>query len=210
MPVIPPADHILVSVHLRDATQENKIPVGAMVGGLAGGAFLAIICTAGLLLWARALRRAKEQKKEAHRTKTNTRYNALPKPWPKAYRPMLLRPVEARVKFTEKSDIPPRTPSAPKPLRSTKTQLAEQQHNTPMWGVPRLPSTATSASVYSAESAEEHQIRAPTSLILAALGSVEAVFTRASWGDRRAPPHRGSQATSGSAYSEDIGVGVAY
>ncbi|KAJ7752146.1 hypothetical protein B0H16DRAFT_817694 [Mycena metata] len=207
MPVIPQADHILVSVHLRDATQENKIPVGAMVGGLAGGALLAIICTAGLLLWARALRRAKEQKKEAHRIKTNTRYNALSKPWPTGFRPMLLRPVEARVKFTEKSVIAPRTPSAPKPLRSTKTQLAEQQ---PMRGVPRLPSTATSASMYSAESAEEHQIRAPTSLILAALGSVEAVFTRASWGDRRAPPHRGSQATSGSAYSQDIGVGMAY
>ncbi|KAJ6546406.1 hypothetical protein DFH09DRAFT_1367257 [Mycena vulgaris] len=202
MPAIPSA---IVSAYLgtRDATQERSIPVGAMVGGLAGGAVLAILCTAGWLLWARALRRSKEKHKSEtdaqDRTKSNTCYNAsaLSQPWPEAYRPTLLRPSETRVKFTEKS----RTFSGPKPLRSAKV-TAEQQ--TPA-RVPRMPSTVSSVSLYSAESAEEHQIRAPTSLILAALGSVEAVLTRGSWGDRR-QHYRASQATSGSAYSQDVGA----
>lgn len=139
-----------------------------------------------------------------NRTKSNTRYNAsasLATPWADGYHPTLLRPSDARVKFTEKS----RTFSGPKPLRSAQAK-AEQQETPEALRVPRLPSTVSSVSLYSAESAEEHQIRAPTSLILAALGSVEAVLTRASWGDRRPGPYRGSQATTGSAYSQDMGV----
>ncbi|KAJ7135047.1 hypothetical protein C8R43DRAFT_1022058 [Mycena crocata] len=209
MPAIP-SNHILVSAYLgpRDATQENKIPVGAMVGGLAGGALLAILCTAGWLLWAKTMRKSKAaHKRDADRTKSNTRYNAsaLTRPWPRAYRPTLLRTSEPRVKFTEKSV----TLSGPKPLRSAKTPAEMQQLQPPTarGGVPRLPSTVSSVSLYSAESAEEHQIRAPTSLILAALGSVEAALTRGSWADRRTTPlPRGSQATTGSAYSQDVGV----
>jgi len=214
MPAIPSANLISVSKYLvsRDATQESKIPVGAMVGGLAGGAVLAILCTVVWLLCTKAMRRSREKRKQEaaaqHRTKSNTRYNAsaaLSKPWTGGYRPTLLRPAAAKVKFTEKSEV--RTFSGPKPLRSAKVN-AEQPD--PPARVPRLPSTVSSVSLYSAESAEEHQIRAPTSLILAALGSVEAALTRGSWGDRRPPQHRGSQATSGSAYSQDVHVGVAY
>jgi hypothetical protein len=113
---------------------------------------------------------------------------------------MLLRPSETKVKFNEKG-AGPRTPSAPKPLRS-KAQAA--QTHPPAYGVPRLPSTVSSVSLYSAESGEEHQMRVPTSLILA-LGSIEAALTRGSWGDRRGA-YRASQATTGSAYSQDMGV----
>ncbi|KAJ6547278.1 hypothetical protein B0H19DRAFT_1266217 [Mycena capillaripes] len=212
MPAILSANHVLASDSLRarDATQESKIPVGAMVGGLAGGAALAILCTVCWLLWARSMRRVKEKhKKEAdaqYRTKSNTRYNAsaaLATPWLAAsYRPTLLRPAETRVKFTDK-DQWARTPSAPKPLRSAKAQTQAEAH-TPARGAPRLASTVSSASMYSAESGEERQMRVPTSLILA-LGSVEAALTRGSWGDRRGV-YRASQATSGSAYSQDMGV----
>ncbi|KAJ7694081.1 hypothetical protein B0H17DRAFT_1330044 [Mycena rosella] len=207
MPAIPSVNHIFASAQLgsRDATQERSIPVGAMVGGLVGGAVLAILVTAGWLLWARAIRRSRAQREKEvvdaqQRTKSNTRYNAsaaLGQPWAEGYRPTLLRPPETRVKFTEKS----RTPSAPKALRSAKMVSEQQQTQV---RVPRLPSTVSSVSLYSAESAEEHQIRVPTSL-LAALGSVEAVLTRGSWGDHR-PLYRASQATSGSAYSQDVGV----
>ncbi|KAJ7470488.1 hypothetical protein FB451DRAFT_1400089 [Mycena latifolia] len=203
MPALPSANHILVSAYLgsRDATEESSIPVAAMVGGLAGGAVLAILCTVAWVLWARATRRSREKQEKEARTKSNTRYNAsaaLSQPWAERYRPTLLRPAEARVKFTEKS----RTLSGPKPLRSANGS-SEQQPKPAR--VPRLPSTVSSVSLYSAESAEEHQVRAPTSLILAALGSVEAVLARGSWGDRR-PLYRASQATSGSAYSQDVGV----
>ncbi|KAJ7684843.1 hypothetical protein DFH06DRAFT_1313211 [Mycena polygramma] len=216
MPVIPSTDHILVSDYLaaRDATQESRVPVGAMVGGLAGGAALALLCTACWLLWARTTRRAKEKHKRdadaLHKTKSNTRYNAsaaLATPWLAAtYRPMLLRPAKTKVKFMEKGDKS-QTPSAPKPLRSAKAQAAQALlADAPTTrGVPRLPSTVSSVSLYSAESAEEHQMRVPTSLILAALGSVEAALTRGSWGDRRGG-YRASEATSGSAYSQDMGV----
>jgi len=202
MPAIPSATHILGYLGARDAPQD--IPVGAMIGGLAGGAVLAILCIAGCLLWAKAMRRSKEKnEREANaqrRTKTNTRYNAsaLSQPWPEVYQPTLLRAPETRVKFEEKD----RTFSGPKPLRSAKVNSERPDAQA---GVPRLPSTVSSVSLYSAESAEEHQIRAPTSLILAALGSVEAVLTRGSWGDRR-PHYRASQATSGSACSQEVGV----
>ncbi|KAJ7098182.1 hypothetical protein B0H15DRAFT_945683 [Mycena belliarum] len=183
MPAVSSANHILVSAYLgtRDATEESSIPVGAMVGGLVGGAMLAIHA---------------QQK-----TKTNTRYNAstLAQPWAEV-RPTLLRPPQARVKFTEKGRT---TLSGPKPLRSIEGDSPLEEHKPAR--VPRLPSTVSSTSLYSAESGEEHQIRAPTSLILAALGSFEAVLARGSWGDRRAH-YRGSQATSGSAYSQDVGV----
>ncbi|KAJ7489972.1 hypothetical protein B0H11DRAFT_1050312 [Mycena galericulata] len=208
MPAIPSANLISVSTFLvsRNSAQESTIPVGAMVGGLAGGAVFAILCTAGWLLWARTMRRSKEKRRQEaaqRRTKSNTRYNAsavLSKPWTGGYRPMLLRPAATKVKFTEKSAL-----SGPKPLRSVR--LNTEKQDLPA-RVPRLPSTVSSVSLYSAESAEEHQIRAPTSLILAALGSVEVALTRASWGDRG--HYRGSQATSGSAYSQDVHLGVAY
>jgi hypothetical protein len=148
----------------------------------------------------RAIRILNQVQNAQRRTKTNTRYNAsaLSQPWPEAYQPTLLRPPETRVKFEEKD----RTFSGPKPLRSAKVNSERPDAQA---GVPRLPSTVSSVSLYSAESAEEHQIRAPTSLILAALGSVEAVLTRGSWGDRR-PHYRASQATSGSACSQEVGV----
>jgi len=88
MPAIPSTTHILGYLRARDAPQD--IPVGAMIGGLAGGAVLAILCIAGCLLWAKAMRRSKEKnEREANaqrRTKTNTRYNAstLSQPWPEA------------------------------------------------------------------------------------------------------------------------------
>ncbi|KAJ7720477.1 hypothetical protein DFH07DRAFT_305912 [Mycena maculata] len=214
MPAIPSANLISVPTHLvsRDATPESKIPLAAMIGGLAGGAILAILCTACWLLWTRAMRLSKERRKREaatqNRTESNTHYNtsALAHPWTGGYRPMLPRPAAAKVKFTEKPML-----SGPKPLRSAKAANGEQQPDVPA-RVPRLPSTVSSVSLYSAESAEEHQIRAPTSLILAALGSVEAALTRGSWGDRRPPQYRGSQATSGSGsgYSQDVQVGVAY
>ncbi|KAJ7687576.1 hypothetical protein B0H14DRAFT_2421633, partial [Mycena olivaceomarginata] len=167
------------------------------------GVALAILVAVCYMLWTRATRRAKEQrKKEA--TKNNTRYNAtaaLTKPWP-TYRPMLLRPAPTKVKFTEKGGDSLRTPSAPKPLRSAKAKAPAAQPHTPMVGVPRLPSTVSSVSMYSAASGEERQVRAPTSLILA-LGTIEAALTRGSWG-----PQRVSQATSGSAYSQDVGCSV--
>ncbi|KAJ6611768.1 hypothetical protein B0H10DRAFT_345082 [Mycena sp. CBHHK59/15] len=189
MPSISSADRIRVatySVHLArtDVSKESGIPVGAIVGGMVGGAVLAILCMAGWVVWGKAVRRMKEKRKreaEALRTRSNTRYNAsaLSRPWIEAGPPRVLRPFATRVKFTpsgEKGGALPRF-SSPKPLRSAKVS-AEKGH-APM-GVPRLPSTVTvsSVSLYSAESAEEHQIRAPTSLILAALGSVEAAFTR--------------------------------
>ncbi|KAJ7349422.1 hypothetical protein DFH08DRAFT_807909 [Mycena albidolilacea] len=217
MPSIPSASQP------TDMAQESRLPVGAMVGGLAGGVALAILVAVCYMLWTRATRRVKEQrKKEAvrslleliamsnsigpedaqHRTKSNTHYNAtvaLTKPWP-TYRPMLLRPAPTKVKFTEKGGDGPRTPSAPKPLRSAKAKAPAAQPHAPMVGVPRLPSTVSSVSMYSAASGEERQVRAPTSLILA-LGTIEAALTRGSWG-----PQRVSQATSGSAYSQDVGV----
>lgn len=66
MPAIPSANLISVSKYLvsRDATQESKIPVGAMVGGLAGGAVLAILCTVVWLLWTKAMRRSREKRKQ--------------------------------------------------------------------------------------------------------------------------------------------------
>ncbi|KAF8212532.1 hypothetical protein K438DRAFT_1958251 [Mycena galopus ATCC 62051] len=206
MPSILSANRVLV----RDTTQ-NKLPVGAMVGGLAGGVVAAILGLACYMLWAKATQRVKEnRKREAdaqHKTKSNTRHNALTKPWPAvaSYRPMLLRPADTKVKFTEKPKGGDglKTPSAPKPLRSAK-QKTKTPAPPPMAGVPRLPSTVSSVSMYSAASAEEHQVRVPTSLILA-LGSIEAALTRASWGDRKGP-QRVSQATSGSAYSQDVGV----
>jgi hypothetical protein len=179
---------------------------------------LALLLTAGWILWGKALRRTKEkQQREAvrtdfgrrlnnlfteikdalRRTKSNTRYNAsaLSRAWGEVYRPgRAPHASETRVKFTSEKAV-----SAPKALRS-------KEYAQP---VPRMPSTVSSASLYSAESGEEHQIRAPTSLILAALGNIEAAFTRASWGDRRSGPQRGSQATTGSGYSQE-GVGVAY
>ncbi|KAJ7285570.1 hypothetical protein C8J57DRAFT_641091 [Mycena rebaudengoi] len=208
MPSISSADGYLVSrtgdfVATTDAASKNgtRIPVGSIVGGMAGGVVLALLLTAGWILWGKALRRTKEkQQRETdalRRTKSNTRYNAsaLSKTWGEVYRPgRAPHASETRVKFTSEKAV-----SAPKALRS-------KEHAQP---VPRMPSTVSSASLYSAESGEEHQIRAPTSLILAALGNIEAAFTRASWGDRRSGPHRGSQATTESGYSQE-GVGVAY
>jgi hypothetical protein len=74
MPVLPSANHILAPAYLgaRDATRENTIPIGAMVGGLAGGAALAILGTVALVLWARAMRKGKEKhKREAVRSTLN-------------------------------------------------------------------------------------------------------------------------------------------
>ncbi|KAJ6455855.1 hypothetical protein C8R45DRAFT_1035943 [Mycena sanguinolenta] len=199
-------------VFRRDMAPENKIPVGAMVGGLVGGVAVAILAFACYMLWSRTMQKAKEQRKNEadaqHKTKSNTFRNGLTKPWPAAsYRPTLLQPAKTRVKFTEMSGDGLTTPSAPKPLRSVKKTKAAStaQLHPPMTSVPRLPSTVSSVSMYSAASGEERQVRVPTSLILA-LGSIEAALTRASWGDRKAPPHRVSQATSGSAYSQDVGV----
>ncbi|KAJ7632337.1 hypothetical protein FB45DRAFT_912182 [Roridomyces roridus] len=187
----------------RDSTSESKIPVAAMVGGLVGGVVLGLLFTAGWLLWARTVRLSKErdQQEQAARNKTrsNTHLNASAGLWTGGYRPMLLRPATARVRFMEKSAF-----SAPKPLRSAKGNVERRQMQA---RAPRMPSTVSSASLYSADSAEEHQIQAPSSIILAALGSMEAVLTRGSLGDRRpVPQQRGSQATASTHSRENVGV----
>ncbi|KAK7023790.1 hypothetical protein R3P38DRAFT_1073995 [Favolaschia claudopus] len=206
---------VLVSryIAVRDTPQETHIPVAAMVGGLIGGILLAILALICYMWWAKVARRAKQKREmEAdaqRRTRRNTDYNAsatLTKPWPAAsFRQKLHRPVDsAKVKFTEKADGLLK-PSPPKPLRSTKTKAPMGETLSPTSGVPRMPSTVSSVSMYSTASGEERQVRVPTSLILA-LGSIEAALTRGSWMDRKGPPHRVSQATSGSAYSQDVGV----
>ncbi|TFK42842.1 hypothetical protein BDQ12DRAFT_732442 [Crucibulum laeve] len=203
------------------------LPVGAIAGGVVGGALLALLIAAGWLWWGKSIKHteAKQQREAAalHRTKRNTLQNArISTPRAHSYRPVFTRPPEKKVKFasdasesateknTPKADVPPaREPAIlakstpviyPKRARDEKSMTGTSGRSASAWsarspptttkGIPRKPSTIDSVSVYSTASGEEHQVRAPTNLILAALGNIgstmDAAFNRTSYtgGDR--------------------------
>ncbi|RDB21208.1 hypothetical protein Hypma_011340 [Hypsizygus marmoreus] len=221
----------------------TSVPVAAIVGGVVGGALLAIMVTVGWVCWGKSIKRAQlKEWREAdavRKTRLNTLHNAASsRPHMHSYKPLFPRPVDKKIKFAghdddEKpsgwslnapgaspalqkgsvphADLPPfltRSPaipkvSKPKPLRSVKgsshlsTLAAEPNGHLrgqasaepPLTRIPHKPSTISSASVYSTASGEEHEVRVPPNLIIAALGSlgssVEAFRNSSGGGDRR-------------------------
>ncbi|KAG5735519.1 hypothetical protein E4T56_gene11014 [Termitomyces sp. T112] len=189
----------------------SPIPVGAVAGGIAAGASLAVIVTLGWLRWKRGSRRrwiCWGEAKAATKYET-TQHRALSEPYSPSQGPCFPYPVERRLKFETRSNNPKSAStstvsglpgvSKPRPLRSAKNSshlplgAKDRYFGTSMLSPPKIAhkpsSTVSSVSMYSTESGEEHQVRVPPNLILAATGGLNVGHD----GDRRSvtPSSRG-------------------
>jgi len=212
-------------------TAHSKLPVGAIVGGTAGGAFLALVIAFLWVLCRKAMRIARDRQEQDKAavglTRRNTTQNAYkvtkPElPAPKA--PLFWTRTTTKVKFVGfEGDSEKSAPilSRPMPLRAAKAfKDAESILRPPP--LIHKPSNISSASCYSTESGEERRRLTTMQMLLNALGSLgsssgdvgrmswgtgsrTSIWTMLSGGSRSGP--RLSQATSASIPSRQSRVG---
>lgn len=222
---------------------DSAIPIAAIAGGVIAGSLLAVVICLAWMHRGKLLKRARlrywNEVEAGHKTKLNTVQEIGRKSDILSYQPSFARPVDRKVKFAgggkmgasrSKSglaftlaqvktappfDMVPEV-SKPRPLQSAKGSPRLSSHVTsdPL-RIPHKPSTVSSSSVYSTASGEEHQVRVPPNLILAATGELSTseggerpLVASSSWSLLSRMAHgvqenmyRHSHASSRSAYS---------
>lgn len=170
-----------------------SVPVGAIAGGVVAGALLAIAATIGWIWWGRSLDRSVAKDRREAATRANTLRNShISRPKVQTrYRPFNPNVVEKQVKFTDEQqneeEIPdsvqlPRPPSrAQRFITRFQSDSVASQLSAPSIAHQTSRQTMSSISEYSTASGEDHQHRAPSNLLLAALG-----MSRSSSGDPNA------------------------
>ncbi|TFK26361.1 hypothetical protein FA15DRAFT_290356 [Coprinopsis marcescibilis] len=181
-----------VSTVVPPEEPKPRVPIAAIAGGVIAGALLAIMVTIGWIWWGRSLDRSAAKERRDAATRTNTLRNAnISRPrvqtrYRTLYQP---RPVEKQVKFVNQNNMANailQVP-APPPTRVQRLKAMTGFHEKDVEqgcgnGGERLPppavahqssrQTMSSTSEYSTASGEEHQVRAPANLLLAALGGL--------------------------------------
>ncbi|KAG6865286.1 hypothetical protein C0991_003746 [Blastosporella zonata] len=230
----------------------SPLPIGAIAGAVAAGVLLAVVVTLGWIQWGKRRNRLQPQLRwgeaEAKPKQDMVHHAALSEPRSPSQEPFFPHPMDRKIQFETRSDDPESGASStidglpevskPRPLRSAKTSsrsllgardryLAMGRPISPK--IAHKPSTVSSISMYSTASGEEHQVRVPPNLILAATGGLgidtggdrhSATSSNWSFLSRMAPGVQGSatrysQASSQTAYtalsrdSAGVPVGVA-
>ncbi|KAH6918858.1 hypothetical protein BKA70DRAFT_1137123 [Coprinopsis sp. MPI-PUGE-AT-0042] len=175
-----------------------RVPVAAIAGGVVAGALLAIAATIGWIWWGRSLDRSVAKDRREAATRANTLRNShISRPKVQTrYRPFNPNAVEKQVKFSDEhngEETPDAVQLPRRPSRAqrfiTRFQTEPKESVGGEGGHPRAPGmehqpsrqTMSSVSQYSTASGEEHQYRAPSNSLLAALG-----MSRSSSGDPNA------------------------
>ncbi|KAF5358158.1 hypothetical protein D9756_001797 [Leucocoprinus leucothites] len=99
------------------ARSHSSVPVGAIVGGVIGGAALAVLVTVTWIYWGKQIKKTKRMQQEELDKSRRTRYNTLQNarisgPKNPSYRPLLRGHGMSRVKFSGDEKAPTSQPPA--------------------------------------------------------------------------------------------------